>query len=209
MRTHPLVLLVVLVGATAIATAKPEIAAPAKLALPGGDGGIGFDDLMFSPALHRVLAPAGRTGKLDLIDPNTRKVESRLLRETDNRGVMAKARPQRMRTAGVRSGRASNRRRRRRIGDCEARATGLRAGSAGTRVWVTEPGRSRSGLRADGKASRGAIFGRPRVARDRRNARPRLHAHLDRRERGDRHREAQGNRAMEERLRRVARHRAR
>src|SRR5947207_6620073 len=76
MRTYHLVLLVLLVGTTAIATAKPDIAPPSKLALPGGDGGIGFDDLMYSPALHRVLAPAGRTGKLDLIDPKTQKVES-------------------------------------------------------------------------------------------------------------------------------------
>src|SRR3982751_1483489 len=56
MRTHPLILLVLLVGAAAIATAKPDIAPPIKLALPGGDDGIGFDDLMYSPALHRVLA---------------------------------------------------------------------------------------------------------------------------------------------------------
>jgi DNA-binding beta-propeller fold protein YncE len=66
--------LVVLLGATAIA--KPEIGKPTKLALPGGDGGIGFDDMMFSPSLHRVIAPAGRTGKLDLIDPKTQKIES-------------------------------------------------------------------------------------------------------------------------------------
>jgi hypothetical protein len=76
MRTHHLVLLVLLVGTAAIATAKPDIAPPTKLTLPGGDGGIGFDDLMFSSVLHRVLAPAGRTGKLDLIDPKTQKVES-------------------------------------------------------------------------------------------------------------------------------------
>src|SRR4051812_24335274 len=41
--------------------------------LPGASGGIGFDDLTFAPRLHRVLAPAGRTGKLDLIDPATRQ----------------------------------------------------------------------------------------------------------------------------------------
>ena len=67
-------LLLLLLDATAIA--KPEIAKPTKLALPGGDGGIGFDDMMFSPSLHRVIAPAGRTGKLDLIDPKTQKIES-------------------------------------------------------------------------------------------------------------------------------------
>lgn len=58
-----------------IAFARPEIAKPVKLVLPGGDGGIGFDDLLFSPALHRVIAPAGRTGKLVLVDPKTQKIE--------------------------------------------------------------------------------------------------------------------------------------
>jgi len=70
---HPAVL-VVLVATTAVA--KPDIARPDKLVLPGGDAGIGFDDLTFSPSLHRILAPAGRTGKLDLIDPKTQKIDS-------------------------------------------------------------------------------------------------------------------------------------
>jgi len=47
-----------------------------RVFLPGGEGGIGFDDLRFSPTLQRVLAPAGRTGKLDLIDPKTHAIES-------------------------------------------------------------------------------------------------------------------------------------
>jgi len=71
--TRP-ILLVLLLSATALA--KPEVAKAVKLPLPGGEGGIGFDDLMFSPTLHRVLAPAGRTGKLDLIDPKTQKVDA-------------------------------------------------------------------------------------------------------------------------------------
>ncbi len=54
----------------------PEIAKATQLVLPGGAGGIGFDDLRFSPELHRVLAPAGRTGKLDLIDPSSGAIES-------------------------------------------------------------------------------------------------------------------------------------
>ena len=75
-RAHALLLL--LVGSTALANPKTatKIARPAKLALPGGDGGIGFDDLRFAPDLHRVLAPAGRTGKLDLIDPKSQAIES-------------------------------------------------------------------------------------------------------------------------------------
>jgi hypothetical protein len=74
MTTKRAALLVLWFSATAVA--KPELAKVGKLALPGGAGGIGFDDLMFSPALHRVLAPAGRTGKLALIDPKTQKIET-------------------------------------------------------------------------------------------------------------------------------------
>jgi DNA-binding beta-propeller fold protein YncE len=44
------------------------------LPLPGGEGGIGFDDLRFSPELGKLLVPAGRSGRLDLIDPKTRAV---------------------------------------------------------------------------------------------------------------------------------------
>jgi DNA-binding beta-propeller fold protein YncE len=47
---------------------------PASLSLPGGEAGIGFDDLRFAPAASVLLAPAGRTGSLDLIDPATRAV---------------------------------------------------------------------------------------------------------------------------------------
>jgi DNA-binding beta-propeller fold protein YncE len=39
--------------------------------LPGGGAGIGFDDLRYSSALHRVLAPAGRAGTLALVDPDS------------------------------------------------------------------------------------------------------------------------------------------
>lgn len=53
-----------------------DSSAPSPLALPGGEGGIGLDDLRFSPELHRVLVPAGRTGLLDLVDPASRSVES-------------------------------------------------------------------------------------------------------------------------------------
>jgi hypothetical protein len=43
----------------------------ASATIPDGAGGIGFDDLRYSPSLHRVLAPAGRTGTLALVDPDT------------------------------------------------------------------------------------------------------------------------------------------
>jgi len=48
----------------------------ASLPLPGGEGGVGFDDLRYSPELRRLLVPAGRTGRLDLVDPATGAVES-------------------------------------------------------------------------------------------------------------------------------------
>lgn len=47
-----------------------------RVAIPGGDGGIGFDDLQYSAKLHRVLVPAGRTGTLALVDPDTLRVTS-------------------------------------------------------------------------------------------------------------------------------------
>jgi hypothetical protein len=51
-------------------------AAGSALPLPGGEGGIGFDDLQFSGELHRILVPAGRTGRLDLVEPASRSVEA-------------------------------------------------------------------------------------------------------------------------------------
>jgi len=47
---------------------KPVIAGD-RIDLPGSSPGIGFDDLRYSSVLHRVLVPAGRSGHLDLIDP--------------------------------------------------------------------------------------------------------------------------------------------
>ena len=46
-------------------------AGPVALRLPGGSGGIGFDDLQFVPSLDRVVVPGGRTGTLDLVDPKS------------------------------------------------------------------------------------------------------------------------------------------
>ncbi len=45
-----------------------------RIALPGGQEGTGFDDLGFSAAIGKVLAPAGGTGNLDLVDPTTSAV---------------------------------------------------------------------------------------------------------------------------------------
>lgn len=46
------------------------------VAIPEGALGIGFDDLGFAAGIGRVLAPAGRTGTLALVDPGTRTVTS-------------------------------------------------------------------------------------------------------------------------------------
>src|SRR5437867_7924841 len=44
--------------------------------IPGGGTGIGFDDMGWAPRIGRVLVPAGRSGSLDLIDPETRRIEA-------------------------------------------------------------------------------------------------------------------------------------
>jgi hypothetical protein len=60
--------LAVLLAATPVALSP--------VALPGPAGGIGFDDLRWSAALHALLVPAGRTGRLDLVDPERGAVTS-------------------------------------------------------------------------------------------------------------------------------------
>jgi len=54
--------------------AAGEAVAPKPLPLPGGESGIGFDDMGFAPSIHKVLVPAGRSGNLDLIDPDTMQI---------------------------------------------------------------------------------------------------------------------------------------
>jgi DNA-binding beta-propeller fold protein YncE len=49
---------------------------PESVTLAGGEPGIGFDDLQLAPTLNRVMVPAGRTGRLFLIDPATRAAHS-------------------------------------------------------------------------------------------------------------------------------------
>jgi len=44
--------------------------------MPDGKGGIGFDDLLYAKSLDRVLVPAGRTGRLVLVEPRTRELVS-------------------------------------------------------------------------------------------------------------------------------------
>jgi DNA-binding beta-propeller fold protein YncE len=42
-----------------------------RVVLPDASPGIGFDDLRYSSSLHRVLVPAGRSGNLVLVDPDS------------------------------------------------------------------------------------------------------------------------------------------
>jgi len=44
------------------------------MSLPGGASGIGFDDMRFASSLRKVLVPAGRSGNLDLVDPDTGQI---------------------------------------------------------------------------------------------------------------------------------------
>src|SRR5512142_1147395 len=68
-------LLAALAGGLVAGLAADALAAEA-VPVPGGKGGVGFDDLVYSRELKRVLVPGGRTGRLDLIDPRSGAVES-------------------------------------------------------------------------------------------------------------------------------------
>ena len=55
-------------GIAAGALAQPV---PTTIPIPGGDGGVGFDDLRYSRALGHVIVPAGNTGSIVLVEPGT------------------------------------------------------------------------------------------------------------------------------------------
>ena len=76
MKRIPVILGLILLAFRASAQPPAGLSSlPAEpFALPDGEGGIGLDDLAFIPSLHRVVVPAGRTGRLDLIDPDSRKL---------------------------------------------------------------------------------------------------------------------------------------
>jgi DNA-binding beta-propeller fold protein YncE len=63
---------IVALAITLVAAGEAIVLRP--LPLPGGESGIGFDDMGFAPSIHKVLVPAGRSGNLDLIDPDTMQV---------------------------------------------------------------------------------------------------------------------------------------
>src|SRR5260221_6001575 len=64
-------LLLLILAACSSAQAAPGNLQPTTIPLPGGSGGLGFDDLGYTAQLGQVLVPAGRTGSLDMVDPIT------------------------------------------------------------------------------------------------------------------------------------------
>src|SRR5690348_14159515 len=77
MRARLTTILLLIACRHAVGAATPDQKKGTTVPLPGGSpAGIGFDDMRYSPSLHRVIAPAGRTGALDLVDPATKKVTS-------------------------------------------------------------------------------------------------------------------------------------
>ncbi len=59
-------------------TIPPDGGAPEtdRLPIPGGETGIGFDDLIYSKTLHRLLVPGGWTGQAHLVEPDTLEITS-------------------------------------------------------------------------------------------------------------------------------------
>jgi len=49
---------------------------PILISIPQGEPGIGFDDIIFAQGLRKILVPSGRTGKLNLINPDNLEIVS-------------------------------------------------------------------------------------------------------------------------------------
>jgi DNA-binding beta-propeller fold protein YncE len=76
MKTFRALTVLVLLGAAGRVAGAPRAPEPQSIAIPDGEKGIGYDDLQYAPGLKRILVPAGRTGRLVLIDPATKAVVS-------------------------------------------------------------------------------------------------------------------------------------
>ena len=63
-------------GAVAVAPAAVPAVPLRAIRLSASGGGIGFDDLAFSRQLRKVLVPAGGSGRIDLVDPDSFEVTS-------------------------------------------------------------------------------------------------------------------------------------
>lgn len=64
------------VSASSPSEGGEDDSSPMTVLIPGGEGGIGFDDLRYSSSLHRVLVPGGRAGVIAMIEPKTGAVET-------------------------------------------------------------------------------------------------------------------------------------
>jgi DNA-binding beta-propeller fold protein YncE len=76
MRSFRVLVVAVMLGTAGRAWGAPSIPKPESVAIPDGERGIGYDDLQYAPDLKRILVPAGRTGRLVLLDPATKAVAS-------------------------------------------------------------------------------------------------------------------------------------
>jgi streptogramin lyase len=61
--------------ACSVASSEPPLA-QAETALQIDEGSVGFDELTWAPGLHKLVVPAGGTGKVHLLDPSTHAWES-------------------------------------------------------------------------------------------------------------------------------------
>ena len=68
-RVGRLVLCGLAAGLASLALARGPV--PQSIPIPGGEGGVGFDDLRFSSSLGRLLVPSARTGALVLVEPRS------------------------------------------------------------------------------------------------------------------------------------------
>jgi len=57
-------------------TLNPNNLPTAIISLPDSTGAIGFDDMSYDAGLGKVIIPAGSTGDLDLIDPDTMNIKA-------------------------------------------------------------------------------------------------------------------------------------
>ncbi|HLI17913.1 MAG TPA: hypothetical protein VKV22_06545 [Rhodanobacteraceae bacterium] len=72
MKARLLVMLLAAVLPISVLAAPAPLTPQAVIKIPGGEHGIGFDDIGYAAQLDRVTVPAGATGNLVLMDPATR-----------------------------------------------------------------------------------------------------------------------------------------
>ena len=72
MKIFMTVVVIAVAGSATVVVAAPVGPQADTIAIPDGARGIGYDDIQYAPGAKRILVPAGRTGRLVLIDPATR-----------------------------------------------------------------------------------------------------------------------------------------